>query len=143
MKVHRVELREIESMRDMYRHEMNCQIIHDSIHARPGWSHEYLITEGDAKVGYGSVAVAGPWKAKPTVYEYFLLPQHRGRIFDSFIALLTSSGATCEMVRSTVAMTPLRPMKPSACRLLRNVAVASDARIFSVRIKSLSVKGAR
>ena len=57
---HRVELREIEGMRDIYRHEMNCQIIHDSIHVRPGWTHEYLITEGGATVGYGSVAVAGP-----------------------------------------------------------------------------------
>jgi GNAT superfamily N-acetyltransferase len=94
MVVHRVELREIEGMRDIYRHEMNCQIIHDSIHTRPGWTHEYLITEGGRKVGYGSVAVAGPWKGKPTVYEYFVLPQHRGRIFDSFNALLTSSGAT-------------------------------------------------
>src|SRR5262249_11222891 len=38
--------------------------------------------------------VAGPWQTKPTVYEYFLLPHHRMRIFDSFIAFLTSSGAT-------------------------------------------------
>jgi hypothetical protein len=33
--VYRVELREIEDMRDMYRHEMNCQIMFDSIHGRP------------------------------------------------------------------------------------------------------------
>ena len=94
MIAHRVELREIEGMRDIYRHEMNCQIIHDSIHARPGWTHEYLLMEGAAKVGYGSIAVAGPWEGKPTVCEYFVLPQHRGRIFDWFIALLRSSGAT-------------------------------------------------
>jgi GNAT superfamily N-acetyltransferase len=94
LQVHRVELREIERMRDVYRHEMNCQVIHDSIHARPGWTHEYAIVEGGSKAGYGSVAVAGPWQGKPTVYEYFLLPQHRGRVFDSFLALLTASGAT-------------------------------------------------
>jgi GNAT superfamily N-acetyltransferase len=94
LQVHRVELREIERMRDTYRHEMNCQIIHDSIHGRPGWTHEYLITEGGAKVGYGSVAVAGPWQGKPTLYEYFLLPPHRRRLFDAFGALLTASGAT-------------------------------------------------
>src|SRR5262245_12735683 len=94
LQVRRVELREIERMRDIYRHEMNCQIIHDSIHVRPGWTHEYLITEGEAKVGYGSVAVAGPWQGKPTVYEYFLLPQHRRRLFDAFVAFLTASGAT-------------------------------------------------
>jgi GNAT superfamily N-acetyltransferase len=91
---HRVELREIEGMRDIYRHEMNCQIIHDSIHARPGWTHEYVLTESGARVGYGSVAVTGPWQAQPAVYEYFVLPQHRGRIFDSFIAFLSASGAT-------------------------------------------------
>lgn len=94
MAVHRVELREIEGMRDIYRHEMNCQIIHDSIHTRPGWTQEYLITESGCKVGYGSIAVAGPWETKPTVYEYFVLPQHRGHLFDFFIALLASSGAT-------------------------------------------------
>ena len=81
MIAHRVELREIEGMRDIYRHEMNCQIIHDSIHARPGWTHEYLLMEGAAKVGYGSIAVAGPWEGKPTVCEYFVLPQHRSRYF--------------------------------------------------------------
>src|SRR5262245_23641534 len=94
LQVHRVELREIERMRDMHRHEMNCQMIHDSIHVRPGWTHEYLIAEGGAKVGYGSVAVAGPWQGKPTVYEYFLLPQHRRRLFDAVVAFLAASGAT-------------------------------------------------
>ncbi len=94
MIAHRVEAREIEGMRDMYRQEMNCQIIHDSIHSRSGWTHEYLLIVNGAKVGYGSVAVAGPWQAKPTVYEYFVLPQHRQRIFDLFIELLSSSGAT-------------------------------------------------
>jgi len=90
---HRVELKDIQGLRDMYRHEMNCQIIHDSIHPRPGWTHEYLLTDGDVKVGYGSVAVAGPWQANPTVYEFYVLPQHRRHMFDLFSALLTSSGA--------------------------------------------------
>jgi GNAT superfamily N-acetyltransferase len=89
-----VELREIQGMRDIYRHEMHCQIIHDSIHTRVGWSHEYLLTEGGTTVGYGSVAVAGPWQASPSIYEFFVMPQYRGRIFDLFVALLTSSRAT-------------------------------------------------
>jgi GNAT superfamily N-acetyltransferase len=104
MIVERVELREIERMRDIYRHEMNCQIIFDSIHVRPGWSHEYLITEGESKVGYGSVAVAGPWQAKPTLYEFFVLPQHRGRVFEAFIALLTSSGVTAIETQSNAGL---------------------------------------
>jgi GNAT superfamily N-acetyltransferase len=106
MKVHRAELREIERMRDIYRHEMNCQVIHDSIHGRPGWTHEYLISEGGAKAGYGSVAVAGPWQGKPTVYEYFLLPRHRLRLFDAFVALLTASGATAIETQSNGVLLP-------------------------------------
>ena len=104
MIVSRVELGEIQSMRDIYRHEMNCQIMFDSIHARPGWTREYLFTEGDSKLGYGSVAVAGPWQAKPTVYEFFVLPQHRRRIFDIFIAFLTSSGATAIETQSNAGL---------------------------------------
>jgi GNAT superfamily N-acetyltransferase len=94
MHADRVELREIQGMRDIYRQEMNCQIIHDSVHDRVGWTHEYLLTEGGTKLGYGSVAVAGPWQANPSIFEFFVLPQHRGRMFDLFIALLTSSGAS-------------------------------------------------
>ena len=90
----RAEFSEIEAMRDIYRQEMNCQLIHDSIHSRPGWSEEYLLTDGGVSVGYGSVAVSGPWKEKPTLYEYFVLPQFRSRMFDLFVDLLTSSGAT-------------------------------------------------
>jgi GNAT superfamily N-acetyltransferase len=90
----RVELRDIEGLRDIYRQEMSCQIIHDSIHSRPGWSEEYLLIESGAKVGYGSVAVGGPWHEKPTLYEFFVLPQYRLRLFDLFMELLTSSRAT-------------------------------------------------
>ena len=89
----RADFSEIEAMRDIYRQEMNCQIIHDSIHSRQGWTEEYLLTDDGVGVGYGSVAVSGPWKEKPTVYEYFILPQFRSRMFDLFIDLLTSSRA--------------------------------------------------
>jgi GNAT superfamily N-acetyltransferase len=86
-------LEEIGSLRDLYRQEMNCQIIHDSIHARPGWTLEYVLSEGGAPVGYGSVAVAGPWKDKPTLYEFFVLPKYRSRMFDLFSVALAASGA--------------------------------------------------
>ena len=33
-------LERIRLWRDMYRLEMSCQIIHDSIHDRAGWSQE-------------------------------------------------------------------------------------------------------
>jgi GNAT superfamily N-acetyltransferase len=79
--------------RDMYRLEMSCQIVHDSIHSRPGWTQEYLLSSSDTPVGYGSVAVGGPWKDKPTVYEFYVLPHHRLHAFELFRTLLAASDA--------------------------------------------------
>jgi len=84
---------EIRSWRDLYRQEMNCQIIHDSIHSRPGWTLEYFLSADGAPVGYSSIAVAGPWKDKPTIYEFYVLPYYRSRLFDLFSVLLAASGA--------------------------------------------------
>jgi GNAT superfamily N-acetyltransferase len=86
-------LERIKAARDIYRHEMNCQIIHDSIHARPGWTQEYSLHVQDVAVGYGSIAVAGPWKDAPALYEFFVLPDHRTSVFDLFDALVEASGA--------------------------------------------------
>lgn len=93
-------LHDVLPWRDVYRLEMGCQIIHDSIHRRPGWTREYLLFAGGTTVGYGSVAVAGPWEGKPTVYEFYVLPHRRSRVFDLFGALLTASGAVMIEVQS-------------------------------------------
>jgi GNAT superfamily N-acetyltransferase len=90
--------------RDLYRQEMNCQIIHDSIHGRPGWTIEYLLQVNGTTAGYGSIAVSGPWKDRPTVYEFFLTPQYRSRSFDLFEALLAASGAVAIEVQSNDAL---------------------------------------
>jgi GNAT superfamily N-acetyltransferase len=79
--------------RDLYRQEMNCQIVHDSIHARPGWTETFVLSIDGTMVGYGLVAVSGPWKDKPTVFEFYVLPYYRLRMFDLFEALLAASGA--------------------------------------------------
>jgi GNAT superfamily N-acetyltransferase len=79
--------------RDLYRQEISCQIIHDSIHFRAGWTREYLLRDGATTVGYGSVAVAGPWKDKPTIYEFHVTPPARARAFELFESLLAASGA--------------------------------------------------
>jgi GNAT superfamily N-acetyltransferase len=82
----------IGAWRDLYRQEMNCQIIYDSIHSRPGWTIEYSLSAGGAPVGYGSIAVAGPWKDKPSLYEFYVLPHYRFRLFDLFSVLLAAGG---------------------------------------------------
>jgi GNAT superfamily N-acetyltransferase len=84
-------LPQIAPMRELYRQEMNCQIIHDSLHSRKGWTLSYELLIGNDVAGYGSIAIAGPWKDKPTVFEFFILPQHRSRVFDLFSTLLAAT----------------------------------------------------
>lgn len=80
---------EIESLREEYRRAMNCQIIHDSIHARPGWTLEYALEDNNGRLaGYGSVAIAGPWRDSPTVYEFHVAPFALDRVFDLFATLV-------------------------------------------------------
>lgn len=79
-------------LRVRYRAEANCQITKDSIHTRPGWTRSYLLHIGGHIAGFGSVAVAGPWTDKPTVIEFYVLPEWRGRAFDLFEAFVAASG---------------------------------------------------
>jgi GNAT superfamily N-acetyltransferase len=94
------KLTNIVLWRDMYRLEMGCQIIHDSIHERPGWTDEYMLFAAGTAVGYGSVAVGGPWKEMPTAYEFYVVPHQRLHLFELFYALLEISGALSIEVQS-------------------------------------------
>jgi len=93
-------LEDIALWRDMYRLEMACQIVHDSIHERRGWTDEYMLLVGDAAVGYGSIAVGGPWNGMPTAYEFYVVPHRRLQLFELFRALLKASGAVSIVVQS-------------------------------------------
>jgi GNAT superfamily N-acetyltransferase len=79
-----------------YREEMNCQIVHDSIHLRPGWTETYLLYTDGPPVGFASVAIAGPWKDKRTILEFYVLPECRNRAFALFEAFL--AGADCKFM---------------------------------------------
>jgi GNAT superfamily N-acetyltransferase len=95
-----VPLGSILPWRDAYRREMDCQIIHDSLHTRPGWTQEYRLAIGDQTVGYGSVAIAGPWRDVPAVYELYLAPPSRLYLFELAERLLRTSGAPAIEVQS-------------------------------------------
>jgi GNAT superfamily N-acetyltransferase len=85
---------EIESLRAQYRQEMDCQIVHDSIHARPGWTREFALDMEGRLVGYGSLAIDGPWREAPTLYEFHVHRPHRMHAFELFEKLLAITGAT-------------------------------------------------
>ena len=88
-----VEVGEILPWREVYRQEMNCQILHDSLHGREGWTQPYLIESGGEAAGYGSIAVGGPWTGSRTLFEFYIDPKQRSRFFEAFEALRAGSGA--------------------------------------------------
>ena len=98
------DLGEIAPLREKYREEVNCQIIHDSIHRRPGWTREYVLELTGAAVGYGSVAVDGPWRDNPTLYEFYVEREHRKRMFDLFANLLLVCAAKSIETQSNARM---------------------------------------
>jgi len=93
-------LERIRLWRDMHRFEMNCQVVHDSIHDRPGWTREYLLSVGDMPVGYGSLAIGGPWKDTPTLYHVYVVPTHRQRLLDLYRRLVEVSEAVQITIQS-------------------------------------------
>ena len=88
-------------LRVRYRQEMNGQIVHDSIHRRDGWTVTYILNVEGVTAGFGSIAIADPWKDKPSIFEFYVLPEHRARGFDPFEALLTGSGARFMEIQSS------------------------------------------
>src|SRR5262245_59940671 len=95
---------EVLPLRVRHRAEANCQVAKDSIHARPGWTQTYLLRVAGHTAGFGSVAVAGPWKDKPTVIEFYVLPQWRGRAFDLFEAFVAASGPSFFEVQTSESL---------------------------------------
>lgn len=127
---------DVLSFRERYREEMNCQIVHDSIHRRTGWTLTYQLELDAVSVGFGSVAVGGPWKNEPTLFEFYILPQHRSFSFDLFEALLSVSGARFMEIQSN---------DPLPAVMLHTYArdIASEKIVFHDKISTmLSANGA-
>ena len=127
---------DILPLRAQFRQEMNCQIVHDSIHRRQGWTLSYLLELGGAAVGFGSVAIAGPWKDKPTVFEFYLLPEFRSKSFDFFEALVSTGGARFFEIQTNEALT-------LAMALTYGADITSEKIVFADKLTtSLTVCGA-
>lgn len=78
-------------MREEYRREMNCQIVHDSWHSR-GFTSAYLLYLEGQLVGYGCVGGA-PREPRETVKEFFVFPPARGSALQLFRRLIDASAA--------------------------------------------------
>jgi RimJ/RimL family protein N-acetyltransferase len=91
IEVAQVPLDAILSLREQYRRAMNCQIVHDSYHAR-GFTHSYLLRLEGQVVGYGSVA-GDPRGPKEIIKEFHVLPACRTAALPLFRALIAASRA--------------------------------------------------
>ncbi len=81
----------ILAMRHEYRREMNCQIVHDSWHAR-GFTNSFVCRVDGEVAGYGSVGGA-PREARDVLKEFYLRPSYRAHALPLFRKLIEAGGA--------------------------------------------------
>jgi GNAT superfamily N-acetyltransferase len=81
-----VALEGILPYRDQYRQELGCQIVHDSAHYRENCFQSYLLESAGAVVGYGSVWTGTYWMEAGSLFEFYVLPGWRSRLFTVFEA---------------------------------------------------------
>jgi len=78
-----VDLDKILPFRDLYRQELNCQIVHDSAYRKDCFQIFSLQVEGEI-AGYGSTWIGPYWMPKGSVFEFYVTPCHRSCLFGLF-----------------------------------------------------------
>ncbi len=86
-----VPLEDVLPLRQLYRREMNCQIIHDSLPGR-GFGNLFLIRTDGRVAGYGFVMGYGG-EPKDMIKEFYVIPAHRGSALPMFRRLIETSQA--------------------------------------------------
>lgn len=82
----KTELATIVPMRDLFLHEFNGQYVHNKCHLY-GWADTWLLQIDDQPVGYGSVWGKENRADRDSIFEFYLLPDHRRWARDGFAAL--------------------------------------------------------
>src|SRR3954471_12980563 len=83
--------REILPLRQLYRREMGCQIVHDSLPGR-GFGDLFLIRLDGRVAGYGFV-MGYRGEPRDMVKEFYVLPALRGAALAMFRRFVEASGA--------------------------------------------------
>lgn len=90
IQIMRVEHEDVKAMRELYRHEAHCQIIHYSFIGRK-LADPYLILIDGHRAGYAAIGNIYPAQR---VIEFYTLPNSRAFALPMFQELLTVTGAT-------------------------------------------------
>ena len=86
-----VPLDEVLPLRELYRQEMNCQIVHDSLPVR-GFGNLFLLRLDGRLAGYGFV-MGYRGEPKDMIREFYVLPAFRGSAMSLFRRLIETSQA--------------------------------------------------
>jgi GNAT superfamily N-acetyltransferase len=86
-----VPLEEVLPLRELYRRELNCQIVHDSL-LRRGFGELFLIRADGRVAGYGFV-MGYRGEPRDMVREFYILPAYRGSALATFRRLIEVSQA--------------------------------------------------
>ncbi len=76
------------ALRERYCAEMRCQIIFYQVHARPGWTETFALHADGVLAGFGTKALGGPWRERPTIIEFYVSPEQQPHVFRLFEELL-------------------------------------------------------
>jgi GNAT superfamily N-acetyltransferase len=118
-------------MREEYRREMNCQIVHDSWHER-GFTDSYILKVDGRLVGYGSVG-GSPGEPRVVVKEFFVLPDCRGMAAPVFRGLIEKSGATTIEAQTNDRLLSLL-LWDHAANVISDTVLFADATTTNVRL---------
>jgi GNAT superfamily N-acetyltransferase len=136
-----VSLGEILPWREKFRQEMQCQIVHDSLHAREGWTESYQLKVGQTIAGYGAILIGGPWKGPKTVFEFYVAPEHRSLAANLFEVLGATAAITAFVVQTNdVLLTQM--LRPWSARATCEKIVFSDQRTTSLPGNGASLRRA-
>src|SRR3954466_13161453 len=86
-----VPLDKVLPLRELYRREMNCQIVHDSL-PRRGFGNLFLLRLDGRPAGYGFV-MGDLGEPKDMVQEFYVLPAYRGAALPMFRRLVAATDA--------------------------------------------------
>lgn len=122
IQVHRGEYREVEALRELYRQEAHCQIIHDVALSR-GRAEPYLILVEGRLAGYGAVMT----KYDPgRLMEFYTLPFARSLASPMFRELLVVSQAT-QIEAQTNMPLMLTMLYDCACNIVEEAILFEDS----------------
>jgi GNAT superfamily N-acetyltransferase len=79
-------------LRERYCGEMQCQVMFYQLYLRPGWTEMFSLHIDGELVGFGTKAIGGPWRERPTIVEFYVSSEQRSHVFRLFEALLTQTG---------------------------------------------------